>query len=55
MGLKKDLILIHNGTDVEADEHTPSNIRMYEQVRFDKNYQSLQDQLRTKLIDYYKL
>lgn len=55
MGLKKDLILIHNGTDAEADEHTPSNIRMYEQVRFDKNYQSLQDQLKTKLIDYYKL
>ena len=55
MGLKKDLIIIHNGTDAEADEHTPSNIRMYEQVRFDKNYQSLQDQLKTKLIDYYKL
>ena len=55
MGLKKDLIIIHNGTDAEAEEHTPSNIRMYEQVRFDGNYQSLHDQLKTKLIDYYKL
>ena len=55
MGLKKDLIIIHNGTDAEADEHTPSNIRMYEQVRFNGNYQVLQDQLKIKLIDYYKL
>ena len=55
MGLKKDIIIIHNGTDVEAEEHTPSNIRMYEQVRFNGNYQSLYEQIKQKLIDYYKL
>lgn len=55
MGLKKDLILIHNGTDAEADEHTPSNIRMYEQIRFNHDYAKLETELKAKLIDYYKL
>ena len=55
MGLTKDIIIRHNGTDVEAEEHTPSNIRMYEQVRFNGNYQSLYEQIKQKLIDYYKL
>lgn len=55
MGLKKDLILIHNGTDAEADEHTPSNIKMYEQIRFNQDYHKLETELKAKLIDYYKL
>ena len=55
MGLKKDLILIHNGTDVEADEHTPSNIKMYEQIRFNYDYNTLESELKAKLIDYYRL
>mgnify|MGYP003291056406 CR=1 FL=1 len=55
MGLKKDLILIHNGTSAEAEEHTPSNIKMFEQIRFDGDYQKLEQELKTRLIDYYKL
>ena len=55
MGLKKGLILIHNGTDAEADEHTPSNIKMYEQIRFNQDYHKLETELKAKLIDYYKL
>ena len=55
MGLKKDLILIHNGTDAEADAHTPSNIKMYEQIRFNQNYHKLETELKAKLIDYYRL
>lgn len=49
------LILIHNGTDAEADEHTPSNIKMYEQIRFNQDYHKLETELKAKLIDYYKL
>ncbi len=55
MGLKKGLILIHNGTNAEADEHTPSNIKMYEQIRFNQDYYTLESELKAKLIDYYKL
>ena len=55
MGLKKDLIIIHNGTDDKADEHTPSNIKMFEQIRFDGNYSKLENDLKTRIIDYYKL
>lgn len=55
MGLNKDLIIIHNGTDEKADEHTPSNIKMYEQIRFNNNYQKLEDELKKRIIDYYKL
>lgn len=55
MGLKKDLILIHNGTSAEAEEHTPSNIKMFEQIRFNGDYQKLEQELKTRLIDYYKL
>lgn len=55
MGLKKGLILIHNGTDSEADEHTPSNIKMYEQIRFNQDYHKLETELKARLIDYYKL
>lgn len=55
MGLKKGLILIHNGTDAEADEHTPSNIKMYEQIRFNQDYHKLETELKAKLIGYYKL
>lgn len=55
MGLKKDLIIIHNGTDEQADEHTPSNIKMFEQIRFDGNYSKLENDLKTRIIDYYKL
>ncbi len=55
MGLKKDLIIIHNGTDEEAEQHTPSNIKMYEQIRFNGNYHQMQEELKKKLIDYYKL
>lgn len=40
MGLKKDLILVHNGTSEEAEKHIPSNIRM-----FDEKFQ--------KRIDYF--
>ena len=54
-GLKKDLIIIHNGTDEQADEHTPSNIKMFEQIRFDGNYSKLENDLKTRIIDYYKL
>lgn len=55
MGMKKDLIIIHNGTDKEADEHTPSNIKMFEQIRFNGNYSKLENDLKTRIIDYYKL
>ena len=55
MGLKKDLIIIHNGTDEQADEHTPSNIKMFEQIRFDGNYSKLENDLKTRIVDYYKL
>ena len=55
MGMKKDLVIIHNGTDEEADEHTPSNIKMFEQIRFNGNYGKLENDLKTRLIDYYKL
>ncbi len=55
MGLHKDLILIHNGTGAEAEQHTPSNIRMYEQIRFDGNYTQLEEEIKNRLIDYYKL
>lgn len=54
MGLKKSLILIHNGTDEQAEEHTPSNIKMYEQIRFNGNYHYLEEELKKHLIDYYK-
>ncbi len=55
MGLKKDLIIIHNGTSEEADEHTPSNIKMFEQIRFNGDYVKLEEELKRRLIDYYKL
>lgn len=55
MGLKKSLILVHNGTSEDAEAHTPSNIRMYEQIRINGNYQRLQDEIKRRLIDYYKL
>lgn len=55
MGLKKDLIIIHNGTNEDAEIHTPSNIRMFEQIRFNGDYQTLQDEIKRRLIDYYKL
>ena len=55
MGLKKDLILVHNGSDEEADMHIPSNIRMFEQIRFNGDYQTLQAEIKKRLIDYYKL
>ena len=54
MGLKKSLILIHNGTDEQAEEHTPSNIKMFEQIRFNGNYHYLEEELKKHLIDYYK-
>lgn len=55
MGLKKDLILVHNGTSEEAGNHIPSNIRMFEQIRFNGDYQTLQNEIKQRLIDYYKL
>ena len=55
MGLKKDLIIIHNGTSEEAEKHTPSNIKMFEQIRFNGDYQKLERELKARLIDYYKL
>lgn len=55
MGLNKGLIIIHNGTDEDADEHTPSNIKMFEQIRYNGEYQKLHDELKRKIIDYYKL
>lgn len=55
MGLKKDLILVHNGTSEEAEKHIPSNIRMFEQIRFNGDYQTLQNEIKRRLIDYYKL
>ncbi len=55
MGLKKDLILVHNGSEQQAEEHIPSNIRMYEQIRFNGDYQTLQNEMKRHLIDYYKL
>lgn len=54
MGVKKSLILIHNGTDEQAEAHTPSNIKMYEQIRFNGNYHYLEEELKKHLIDYYK-
>ena len=55
MGLKKDLILVHNGTSEEAEKHIPSNIRMFEQICFNGDYQTLQNEIKRRLIDYYKL
>lgn len=55
MGLKKDLILVHNGTSEEAEKRIPSNIRMFEQIRFNGDYQTLQNEIKRRLIDYYKL
>lgn len=55
MGLKKDLIIIHNGSDEDAEKHTPSNIKMFEQIRFNGNYEKLTQELKTRIIDYYKL
>lgn len=55
MGLKKDLILVHNGTSEEAEKHIPSNIRIFEQIRFNGDYQTLQNEIKRRLIDYYKL
>lgn len=54
MGLKKDLILVHNGTSEEAEKHIPSNIRMFEQIRFNGDYQTLQNEIKRRLIDYYR-
>lgn len=55
MGLKKDLILVHNGSSEEAEKHIPSNIRMFEQIRFNNDYQTLQTEIKRRLIDYYRL
>lgn len=55
MGLKKDLILVHNGTSEEAEKHIPSNIRMFEQIRFNGDYQTLQNEIKRRLIDYYRI
>ena len=55
MGLGKELIIIHNGTEEEADNHTPTNIKMYEQIRFNNNYTYLENNLKKKLVDFYKL
>lgn len=55
MGLKKGIIIIHNGTNEEAEAHTPSNIRMYEQIRFNNNYTVFEQQIKQKIIDFYKL
>lgn len=55
MGLKRDLILIHNGTPEDAEKNIPSNIRMFEQIRFNGDYQTLQTEIKRRLIDYYKL
>ena len=55
MGLKKSLIIIHNGTDEEAEKHTPSNIKMFEQIRFNGNYHQLEEELKKRLIDFYRL
>lgn len=55
MGMKKDLILVHNGTTEEAEKHIPSNIRMFEQIRFNGDYQMLQTEIKQRLIDYYRL
>ena len=51
----EDLILVHNGTSEEAEKHIPSNIRMFEQIRFNGDYQTLQNEIKRRLIDYYKL
>lgn len=55
MGLNKKIILVHNGTSEQAEAHIPSNIKMYEQIRFNGEYQTLQDIIKKHLIDYYKL
>lgn len=56
MGKGKDIILIHNGTSGNADQHTPSNIKMYEQIRFARNdYAMLESEIKNRLIDFYKL
>lgn len=56
MGKEKDFIIIHNGTDSEADQHTPSNIKMYEQIRFsNNNYARLESEIKNRLIDFYRL
>lgn len=47
--------IIYNGTSEEAEKHIPSNIRMFEQIRFNGDYQTLQNEIKRRLIDYYKL
>lgn len=56
MGKKKDFILIHYGSDEDAEKHTPSNIKMYEQIRFsNNNYAFLEIEIKKRIIDTYKL
>ena len=56
MGKNKEFILIHNGSNDEADQHTPSNIKMYEQIRFsNNNYAKLEEEIKTRLINFYRL
>lgn len=56
MGQHKDLLIIHRGSNEEAESHTPSNIKMFEQIRFDNNdYARLEIEIYNKLLAYYKL
>ncbi len=55
MGLKKALILVYNGSPAKVEDYIPANIKMFEQIRFNGDYQTLQNKIKQCLIDYYKL
>ena len=55
MGLNKDLILVYNGPSKKVEDYIPTNIKMFEQIRFNGDYQTLQEKIKQCLIDYYKL
>ncbi len=55
-GIATSHIIIHNGTDEEADQNTPSNLKMHEQIRFSHNdYAKLEREVKQKIIDFYGL
>lgn len=57
MGMKKSIILLHRGLDKrQLNNHIPSNISMYDQIRFDTHdYNFLEQEIKKRLINFYSL
>ena len=57
MGMKKPIILLHRGLDKrQLNNHIPSNISMYDQIRFDTHdYNFLEQEIKKRLINFYSL